>query len=261
MKPEDDVDVRRNEEWTRFIILCAPRTGSNLLSGLLDSHPECFVAGELFNPRLIDTDQMPIVGDALALTRDALLDLRRANPVSFVHRFFDALPRERCRAAGFKLIYHHADLQPAVRDDLVNQRDIRVIHLKRKNLLRLFLSERRAQLTDVWAQSVDTRVDPLPSVNLPFLDAAKQFAYLEKKQIEYQERFKDHRVLDLTYEDLAADPQGVISHALAFLGLGPPAAPAEIRFRKMSTDSLRDAIANYDDLKANFYRWASFFEE
>ena len=242
---------------TRFLVLCAERTGSSMLVGLLGSHKECFVAGELFNPRLIAKGHL--AGWPNPKDRE-LLALRQADPVGFISRVFEIIARRGYRAAGFKLMYQHGQKQVAATEYLVSQKDIRVIHLKRRNLLRRLLSERRAQSTDVWSETPDASGSPPPSVDLPFLNSASNFAHIETKQAEYEERFKSHPVLELFYEDLANDPQAVGACALEFVGLRPE-GPLEIRFKKTGTDPLRQAIANYDDLKAQFLRWASFFEE
>ena len=44
---------------TRFIILAAARTGSNLLRDLVRSHPAVFAGSELFNPNLVTQGVIP----------------------------------------------------------------------------------------------------------------------------------------------------------------------------------------------------------
>jgi LPS sulfotransferase NodH len=242
----------------RFVIVCAERTGSSVLRGLLDSHPDCFVAGELFNARLMENDDLQGVPPAPSDEAD-LADLRRTDPVAFVTRAFEAMERRGDRAVGFKLMYGHADANVAVRDYLASEPNIRIIHIKRRNLLRRYLSERRAH-TDVWAQEVDAHGSVPPPVRLQFVPSMGNFAYIELRQAEQEERFRGHRMLELFYKDLSSDPQAVGARAVTFLGLKPSDRLA-VRFKKTGTDSLRDAITNYDELKASMLRWASFFEE
>jgi Domain of unknown function (DUF6473) len=242
---------------TRFLVVCAERTGSNVLLGLLGSHPDCFVAGELFNPRLIKAGSVPGVAES---EHAELVDLRRTDPVKFVDRVFDSAAGKGYRAIGFKFMYNHGDLSTDARGHLANDKEIRVIHLKRRNLLRRLLSDRRAQSTDVWAQTADTSAPPPPAVRLGFVESVWNFGHLENKQAEYQDLFGDHAVLELFYEDLEADPQSAGERAASFLGLRA-GVPLEVRFKKTGTDSLRAAIVNYDELKADMLRWASFFED
>lgn len=244
-----------------FVILCAERTGSTMLSDLLNSHPECLAVGELFNPRLIEGRHIPIPVGAFPYDHDELVDMRTTNPAAFIQSVFAGATLRGYRAAGFKFMYNHADAQTVACDYIVSHPQVRIIHLKRRNLLRRLLSEKRARVTNVWAERIDEINMALPAVELPFLYTIGHFEYLERRAAAYEQRLEHHLIIELFYEDLAANPQEVGCCALAFLGLSAPNAPLDVRFRKTGTDSLRDAITNYDTLKAEFLRWMAFFEE
>lgn len=254
---EDAAGLAATEAPTKFLVVCAERTGSNVLLGLLGSHPDCFVAGELFNPRLIAADRVPGVPES---DEAELASLRRSDPVQFIDRVFGEAVRQGHGAIGFKFMYNHADLSTAARDYLASDESIRVIHLKRRNLLRRFLSDRRAQSTDVWAQPADTDAPLPPPVHMEFVKSVWNFGHIETKETEYHDVFSDHAILEMSYEDLEADPAAAGARAASFLGLRT-GVPLKVRFKKTGTDSLRDAIVNYDELKADMLRWASFFED
>ena len=67
---------------TRFVILAAPRTGSNLLCTLLNSHPQVLCHHEVFNPGGVFT-ALDYHGDGLHV--DALAQ-RDADPLAFLDR-------------------------------------------------------------------------------------------------------------------------------------------------------------------------------
>ena len=136
------VDKCARANGVRFIILAAARTGSNLLRGLLHSHPQCFVGGELFNHVYFDRRYIPWCPDWSSDERakinhdDTLIDLRKADPVRFIERLFEITRHWGHQAIGFKLMYWHPEMYKEAGDYLVGDTSIRVIHLKRRNLLR-----------------------------------------------------------------------------------------------------------------------------
>ena len=242
---------------TRFVVLGAERTGSNLLSSLLYSHPEGFVGGELFNKAVVDTDQMPWEMDTM-LAGHNLADLWKSDSVAFLDRMFATAGQRGYRAIGFKLMYAHGDDNELVRDYLTSDTSIRVVHIMRRNLLRRYLSEQVAQRTGVWDRTDETT--PPPPIHLELEKCLWNFNYIETKQREYAEHFKNHDTMEVYYEDLAADLLGIGTRVAAFLGLQPN-VDLKTHYKKGVTQSLQQAIVNYDDLKSHILRWASFFEE
>lgn len=244
-----------------FVIITTARAGSNMLRGMIDSHPLALVGGELFNTEFFKSNKIPWpVGNA---EQDPeLLELRRSDPVTFVNRLHDLAAKSGHRAIGFKLFYHQGDTNEALLNYLASDTNIRIIHLTRQNRLRRYLSLERAKLTGVWARpatATPTAKDsPLPAVQIDFAGLVKDFQRVEDKEREYRDRFKDHDVLEISYEDLAKDPHAVGARAIAFLGLEP--AKLEIRHKKSGTDSLREAISNYEELRSSLRTWESFFE-
>ena len=125
----------------RFLILAAPRTGSNLLCGLLNSHPSILCHHGLFNPD----------GVHYALDhRDGRLDFgsrekRDLDPAIFLDRVWrNTLGSE---AVGFKFNHGESDwaLQLLIRDPLV-----RKIVLTRGNRVRAYVSALEAAATGQW---------------------------------------------------------------------------------------------------------------
>ena len=80
----------------RFVVLAVPRTGSNLLCTLLNSHPEILCHHEVFNPQgiflaLSHRDQVQQFGD---------MTDRDQEPLAFLESVWDSGANHRC--VGFK---------------------------------------------------------------------------------------------------------------------------------------------------------------
>ena len=239
------------------LVVGTVRTGTNFLIDLLNLHPDCHVGHEIFASTL---DHIPWYLDAMPDYAE-LSNLRASQPIKFIEFLFSITRERGHRVTGFKFLYFDGDCNEQVRDFLVACKNIRVIHLKRRNLLRRLVSMLRAQMTDQWYVLATDKID----VRRPSLRLTREFCYgdfhfVERKQAEYDEKFKDHKVLEIWYEDLAKDPHTMAHRCYDFLGL---TRPEEIKIitRKMATDTLHDAIENYEELKADFVRWSSFFEE
>lgn len=124
----------------RFVILAAPRTGSNWLCTLLDSHPQVLCHHEIFNPG----------GIHVALSRRGALDLgtvveRDRDPGRVLRRVWEH--PFGCRAVGLKVT---RETSPAAFAALFAERGVKAIVLSRRNRLKTFVSERIAAVTGQW---------------------------------------------------------------------------------------------------------------
>lgn len=252
---------------TRFIILAAARTGSNLLRELLASHPGVFAGGEVFNFKLIEQGFIPWfeIGSPSAEqaeinSNEHLIRLWHGDPGRFIEELMRLTEGWGYRAIGFKTMYELPNPEDPAGRYLINDKSVRVIHLKRRNLLRRRISWERAVATDKWFQFRGGEAPELPVITLPIQEIIREFVDLEAKQKEYDESFKEHPLLEVFYEDLAQNPQAVGNRALTFLGIVPD-RELQVRLEKTGLDPLRAAVGNYDELKSTLVRWASFFEE
>jgi len=251
----------------RFIILSAPRTGSTFLRGLLGSHPDVFVGGEVFNPRLtkdgiihwFEIDAPPDERTKINLDKN-LNELRQADPGRFLEELTDTTHGWGFPVVGFTCHYKVPEPGDPAGQYIINDNAIRIIHLKRRNLLRRLVSWERAVAADRWHWLRGDDSPKLPAITLSMDKIVESIMEMEAKEKEYDECFKQHSVLEIFYEDLAKDPQAVGIRALDFLGLKSD-RKLDARTEKTGVDSLRTAIENYDELKSSSLRWASFFDE
>jgi LPS sulfotransferase NodH len=229
-----------HRDFTRFIILSRSRTGSNLLLSLLNSHPNVQAEWEIF-ARL---DGEPH-------------DRRLA-------RAFGRQPR-RIRAKGFKLFYYHPldDNSDALWRDLVADQALRVIHLKRRNILRCLVSRKIAAQRDAWSAAADNTGEAPRRKTVSFTTSELQDGFSQTRAWEHMgdRDFRHHRLLSLAYEDMAAQPAATLERVQRFLSLPPARLNSDMR--KQNPEPLSHLIANYDDLKQAFAgsQWSLFFEE
>lgn len=243
--------------YTKFIVLGRSRVGSNFLVSLLDSHSHVRALGELLrDPANRSVDIPP------SLQSIPLLVSTPTDPVRFLQRALFRTYPEHIAAVGFKVFYYHAqgEAWKPVWTYLREQQAIRVIHLKRRNILKTHLSRKRAALSDQWVNTNGHR-ESSGAVELSYDECLTAFTTTRAWEEQYDQLFADHPKLELWYEQLEQDVVGEMERVQHFLGVVPE--PLTAATHKQSTQPLATAIANYHALKAQFQDtpWAAFFEE
>jgi LPS sulfotransferase NodH len=250
-------NIYGSKEYTRFIILSRSRTGSNFLRGLLNAHSQVITYSEMFKNNQFIEWGFPGYNDT-----KATLALFQKDPVEFLEKkVFTKYPRKTA-AVGFKLFYYHAkDSQwSGLWTFLKEDTGIKIIHLKRRNILETHLSRQRAMLTDNWANISGERQEQ-PAIALDYAECLKDFKQTRDWELEYDLYFSKHSMLELFYEDLSQRYQTEIHRVQEFLGVCfEPVAP--ITF-KQGILPLSKSITNYTELKDKFSgsAWEEFFTD
>lgn len=240
-------------DYTRFITVGSPRTGSTLLMRTLNNHSGIVGFGEIVK----NIDRYPghyhEFGHGEALFR--------RDPVSFLEsRVFRKYPPV-VGAVGFKIFYHHAPRDTAwgkaVWDYLLAQSDLKILHLKRRNLLKTFLSRKQAGLTGEYIKYSGAG-------RAVALDAAEARAFFEQTRAaeqEYDAMFSSHPTFEVVYEDLTGNFGTVMRGIQSFLDVAHQ--DVDPGTEKRPSRSLSSQIENYAALKAQFAEspWESFFTE
>ena len=251
--------LRGHKDYTPFIILARSRTGSNFLRGLLNTHPQIIVLGELFQ----NDQQIGWAYPGYSQSHQNLA-LFRQKPVDFLSRkVFRNFPTQT-KAVGFKIFYYHAhsgNWQP-VWPYLQQQKNLRVIHIKRRNLLKTYLSKKKADLTDVWVHTNGNHQTRKPfSVALDFDECQETFSQTRAWENEYNAFFGNQKILEIFYEDLADDYAEEMERVFSFLDVEQ--FPVEPQTHKQSKKPLSETIENYSKIKSQFQgsEWEAFFED
>ena len=185
---------------------------------------------------------------------------RYADPATFLRTVLFE-PGDR-RAAGLKFKYEELSLRrwARARQALADDREVRVIHLRRDNLLERYLSQhvatRVTHVFNVTSPEARREVDP---VRLRPDDCLADFTLTESRERHFAALFARHPVLDVTYEQLVDDRAATLARIEDFLGVDIVAV--EPRSLKLRQVPVSEAIANYDEL-ARFFEgtaYARFF--
>jgi LPS sulfotransferase NodH len=250
-------NIYGSKEYTRFIILSRSRTGSNFLRGLLNAHSQVITYSEMFKNNKAIEWGFPGYNDA-----KATLALFQNDPVEFLKKKVFTKYPHKTAAVGFKLFYYHAkDSQwSGLWSFLKEDTGIKIIHLKRRNILETHLSRQRALLTDNWA-NISGKRQQQPAIPLDYAECLKDFNQTRDWEREYDLYFSKHPMLEVFYEDLSQRYQTEIQRVQEFLGLCfEPVAP--ITF-KQGILPLSKSITNYTELKEKFSgsAWEEFFTD
>jgi LPS sulfotransferase NodH len=246
-----------HSDYTRFVILARSRVGSNLLRGLLNSNPQIAAFGETFRSgEVFDWDH---------LGQFQSEDFRRLigrDPVTFLQDHVFGLYPRSIKAVGFKLFYYHAQQEPfsSVWPYLRDQRDLHIIHLKRRNILETHVSRKRAARNDQWVNTNGTREKDVALV-LDYAECLEDFTRTRGWESQYDDYFREHPLIEVVYEDMATNYQAEMNRIHSFLNI--PSGDVRPSTFKQASEPLSQGIANYKDLKERFSGtpWQAFFAE
>jgi LPS sulfotransferase NodH len=246
--------------YRKFVIIGIARTGSTLLINLLNSHSQILAFGELF--RYHDTVEWD-VSPFNTYHNPRVNRLYRNDPIAFLDKHvFRRWPREY-RAVGFKLFYYHAKKRPhsLVWDYLAGTPSIRILQIKRRNILAQYYSLQLAHKTNVWVNNAGVSVDDAPSMRLEVEACRKHFAWVRNLEDQCAEFFKDRRIYDVYYEDLITDQDSKMAAIQEVLELKYESVTAKVARQRKKP--LSQTISNYVELKQAFKNtpWATFFAD
>jgi LPS sulfotransferase NodH len=224
--------------YKRFIVLARSRVGSNLLISYLNSHPNIAAENEIFQ-RLNGNN-----------CSDILLNLFSKQPLYI-------------RARGFKIFYYHPidDDSHEIWDLLVNIKDLHVIHLKRRNILRTLISRKLAEIQGAWVRTTSNNVDHHKSVEFDKEELEGLFRQTRLWESNGESKFRNHPFVTIYYEDLVNELESAMGKVYSFLGLRY--VQPKTFMKKQNPETLHELVKNYKQMKRAFHgtEWQEFFEE
>jgi LPS sulfotransferase NodH len=232
--------IFKHKAYARFIVLTRSRTGSNMLISFLNSHPDIYTLGEIF-PKLNGEHYQSILDKAFS-----------KHPLYI-------------KAVGFKIFYYHPldDKDSALWHELILMRNLCVIHLKRKNLLRTLVSRKIAGKQDIWEANSAVELADVNEKKVEFSAEELQSGFEQTRgwESEYAKMFAAHPMVTVYYEDLVRDPGGEFNRIADMLHLRHHIP--ETNLLKQNPEKLSQLIINYAQLKQSFCgtQWAPFFED
>lgn len=185
----------------QFCIISQPRSGSNRLHTLLNSHQAIVCHGELFHRKAIYSAlwRWPELSTADKL---AALLARNIAPCRFLNDHIsqsrDAWPR--ANAIGFKLFPYHSR---RILRYISRSQTYEVIYLKRNNTVLQYASDRIARKTNIWASIAPGRqYGKAEKVRFSMRDFSRYVARLDQYDKVVRSALRDKSFLEIVYEDM-----------------------------------------------------------
>ena len=230
------LSVAGNKDYEKFIILTKARSGSNLLVSFLNSHPNVYCEGEVF---------WKLEGRPY----EQILEKSLGKQPWYV------------KAKGFKIFYFHPlDAEECgVWNDLEAMKDVKVIHLQRKNILKSLISMKIALQSDEWMSTHNNKnKPPRKAVHIPETQLRDLLEKTDDRIEKGNELFKDHQMINVFYEDFVSDTEEYF-RILDFLGV-KRIAPRTV-LERQNPESMYQLVENYAELKSAFAdtKWAHMF--
>lgn len=230
----------------KALIITTRRTGSTFLIDCLNTHPQIRAEHEIlfqgFKPVAFSGffERYSRIGK---LWRYFVAGAWR--PVHLLNAFY-ALPDAPVKI--FKAMYHQLQ-DPRARRYLVHDKSIRVIHLRRDNLLKRYVSEVLAhkrkgkQAWHAYKQLpvVTTYISPQAAID--------NMRRTQDQILVYGRLFSDHPKIELVYERMIEDQtlSMEINQTISdFLSVEP--LPVQSHLVKTNVDDLRVLIENYNEV-------------
>lgn len=253
----------------KFIVFGRGRSGTTVLADELGHHPDLHcvlhsVRYEGFETAVIE----PFARHDRPETADAADQMRRASapppydwwtlreglpvPAQKYARYLDELEawssaQGNFSAIGFKIIDNQMTERAGLLEELL-RRDYRVVHIRRRNVVRHALSGLIAQQRGVYNERNYELPDQKYHIDCSQLLTGIHHILVHARH--WDERLKESKaaVVYTVYEDFLANRESFYAPILDFLGVDRRTLPAS-DFTKMTPNDLSEVIANYDEIR------------
>jgi hypothetical protein len=232
----------------RAVILTTQRTGSTSLVESLRSHPEIECAGEILIG-MPDTPRPQYRGRFKEVAKVARIFTSGAwRPARRMERFYAG---GKARVRVFKVMYNQL-AHPIALKYLRDNRDIRILHLRRENLLKAYVSRILMRKRD--RVQTTTPVDAI-RIRVQSQEAIADMCRARARYERFEALFTRHSRLSLSYETLFDGQRLAEDSARSICDfLDVARRDMTSRLIKLNPESLREMILNYDELAAALSR-------
>jgi len=231
-------EIFGNKDYEKFVVITRSRTGSNFLMASLNSHPNIVANREVFR------------------------ELDEKSCAEVWERTFAKKPHN-ITLVGFKIFYYHPldSDDRSVWDQLVADKRVKVIHLKRNNLLRTVLSGKIALKTKVWTNkrsAIKVKLED-KKLSLNVDECIVEFKKIKEWESNIDKMFNDHPKLVINYEKLVAKPD-TFDEILDFLGIEQKELKSG--YKKQNKEPLEELIENYHEFSGKLSKteWGYLLE-
>ena len=224
------LSVNGHRSYTRFIILCHPRSGSTFLHSCLNNHPNIISFGELLREKSTNRKK-----------RDLSLSFYLDNYVFTKHP-------SSVKAVGFKFLYNEKYHESSFKPIIFDNKNLKIIFLYRKDILRSYTSLVIAYAQCYWTKTTHKmhksgkKISINPDLFIEYRES------LKKEFNFYSEYIKNYQSYTVCYEDLVAKDGKALAEILKFLGAKQK--KLHTLFQKQNPEDLSELIENYEEVEA-----------
>jgi LPS sulfotransferase NodH len=271
------------QDYARFVIVTTGRSGSTWLVQALNSHSEVVCFGSPFE---VGSDYVSFDVEGYDNFDARARSLRDRDGIAFLNSYIFGEHAADTKAAGFKFQYRNWIGFGEVINALVADRGLKVIHLRRDNLLRSLISFRLTRATGQyhrrprqigWRQALLALRHPAraaqrlpsllkrrqyvaPGLTLSTEECSEFFMQTRMQERRFDEMFEGRELLDITYEAMVDDFPATSQRVLEFIGVRPE--PLTYSQQPLNVQPIRALLTNFDELQ-DAYRdtaAAAFFD-
>ena len=249
---------------SKFVICSSQRSGSEMLRRCLNQHSQLNVAGEIFIlPEEYGLTMKKSVPEMVDEAFEHFNGFKQHRHTELPTTFGDKESRSK-GAWGFLRCFD-------VWKEVAEREEVKVIDLRRKDILAMVVSYHVANMTNIWIVGNEETAGVEVGADLNELMEKPTFRFPpEHLKAEMDHRVREYSMCEILlanherhivcYEDMIADPQLVIAQVQNFLGVEPE--PFEVGTSKQEQRPLREIIENYDELQEYFQgtHYAQFFK-
>ena len=246
-----------HQDYNKFIVLGHPRSGSSMLISTLRKHPQIVSFGEIFHPRSVFLNFNP---NRNTISLNRILALRNKYPVEFLDRFIFTSYKNDLKAIGFKLFPEHIEniRFNSIWNWLESNKDVKIILLKRQNLLASYASFLLAIKDNKW--NIKDELDRTKStVNIDPENLSKYISKRKSYDDKIKRNIRYHKILEINYEEMSKNSVYTMRMVQDFLET--EILNLKVRLVKQEIRALPEVIENFEELKASFSgtKYENFF--
>jgi hypothetical protein len=215
----------------RFVLFFTGRTGSTYLTQALSSHPE-IAPGANWEP---------------------LDGKNREQQLQAVRKLLTQPPYGYHPAVGFKTKLSVVK-DPEELANLLRVLGARIIVMQRRNSIKhavsWFNAHRIHDATGYWNLYNEENRLPLATIDVAEFDRWLKQVEIEKHELESYAKSMQLPTLYLYYENLLVDQRETLEQVFSFLGVR--SEPVQSGTCKNTSDDLREAVSNFDELRSRY---------
>jgi len=260
-------NIGKNKDFSRFIILTYPRTGSNYLIFKLQFTNKVICYNELFYSKNKIVTSYPDL-----IFKSWVLKYRNHFTNSFLNEIFQSYD-DKIKAVGFKLTYFQNEIfnNKNLIKTLAEKFKVSFIHLKRRNLLECYVSTKLMEKNNIvyainpkYLNDFKKNTNHFilsseyysPLITIDITDLNKYINKIKNDEARYNLIINSFPNIDVFYEDLIAHTDFEINRIGQLLRIPSLAVDNKEEFpiEKLNNKPLREIISNYNEVKDFLYK-------